>query len=188
MIPRASALVAGSLLTVVCLRVAARGDQDNVSSVRAHIIGTWELVSAEEHVSQELRSHYGEPDIERFTAAPDIGLTVEYGSDGQACQIVIERKQSLLHDTQAEKYMKPEAASKLIEEIASPAIRGREVDTILESMGCAEGRHQEYENAWISHYSDVCVPLKPERESRATVVFKRQACPINPYAQIHKED
>ena len=136
--------------------------------------------------SQELRSHYEEPDIERFTVGPDIGLTVEYGSDGQACQIVIERKQSLLHEKQAEKYMKPEVASKLIEEIAPPAIRGLEVNNLLESMGCAEGRHQEYENVWISHYSDVCVPLKPERESRATVVFKRQACPISPYGQIHK--
>jgi hypothetical protein len=150
------------------------------------LIGTASLSLAQR--SQELRSHYGEPDIERFTAAPDIGLTVEYGSDGLACQIVIERKQSLLHDKQAEKYMKPEAASKLIEEIVPPAIRGHEVNTFLESMGCAQGRHQEYENVWITHYSDVCVPLKPERESRATVVFKRQACPISPYAQIHKQD
>ena len=149
------------------------------------LIGTASLSLAQR--SQELRSHYGEPDIERFNAAPDIGLTVEYGSVGLACQIVIERKQSLLHDKQTEmKYMKPEAASKLIEEIAPPDIRGHEVNTVLESMGCAEARHQEYENVWIAHYSDVCVPLKPERESRATVVFKRQDCPISPYAQTHK--
>jgi len=148
------------------------------------LIGTASLSLAPR--SQELRSHYGEPDIERFTAAPDIGLTVEYGSDGLACQIVVERKQSLLHDKQAEKYMRPEVASRLIDEIVPPASRGHEVNSFLESMGCAEGRGQEYENVWIAHYSDVCVPLKPERESRATVVFKRQACPISPYAQIHK--
>ena len=135
--------------------------------------------------SQDLRSRYGEPDIERFTPTPDIGLTVEYGSDGLACQIVIERKQSLLHDKQAEKYMKPEVASDLIDEIAPPSSRGKEVNSLLESMGCAEGRVREYENVWIAHYSDVCVPLKPERESSATVVFKRQACPISPYAKIH---
>jgi len=148
------------------------------------LVGTASLSPAQR--SQEFRSRYGEPDIERFTAAPDIALTVEYGSDGLACQIVIERKQSLLHDKQAEKYMKPEVASDLIDELAPPSSRGREVNSFLESMGCAEGRGQEYENVWIAHYSDVCVPLKPERESRATVVFKRQACPISPYAQIHK--
>jgi|SRR5207249_9901090 len=35
--------------------------------------------------SQEFHSKYGEPDIERFTARPGIGLTVEFGPDGLAC-------------------------------------------------------------------------------------------------------
>ena len=132
--------------------------------------------------SQGLRSRYGEPDIERFTPAPDIGLMVEYGSDGLACQIVIERKQSLLHVPQTEKYMKPEIVSELIDKIVPSPSRGKEIGSFLESMGCVEGRGQEHENVWISHYSDVCMPLKPERESRAAIVFKRQACPTSPYA------
>jgi hypothetical protein len=135
--------------------------------------------------SEEMRVRYGEPDIERFTAAGDIGLTVQYGSDGVACQAVIERKQPLLHGEQSLTYMSPEAVGELVDEIASPSSRGREVNSLLESMGCAEGRVQEYENVWIGHFSDVCVPLKPERESRATLVFKRKACPVNPYAQMH---
>ena len=44
--------------------------------------------------SQGLRSRYGEPDIERFPPAPDVGLTVEYGSDSLACQLVIEEVQT----------------------------------------------------------------------------------------------
>jgi hypothetical protein len=135
--------------------------------------------------SQQLRTRYGKPDIERYTPAPDIGLTVQYGSDGLACQMVIERKQSLLHDKQVEKYMSPEATRDIVDEIVPPASRGNGVNSILESMGCAEGRVQEYENVWIGHYFDVCLPLKPERESRATVVFKRQICPVSPYAPIH---
>jgi len=135
--------------------------------------------------SQTLRDRYGEPDIERFTAARDIGLTVEYGSDGLACQIVIERKQPLLHSEQARTYMAPEAVSEIIDGIAPPASRGRSINSLLESMGCAEGRVEEYENVWIGHFSNMCVPLKPERESSATVVFKRQVCPVSPYAQWH---
>ena len=95
--------------------------------------------------SRELRSRYGEPDIERFTAAREIGLTVEYGSDGLACEIVIERKQPLLHNKQAQKYMSPETVSELIDEIVPPGSRGHEVNTLLESMGCAEKRVEEYE-------------------------------------------
>jgi hypothetical protein len=135
--------------------------------------------------SQDLRVRYGEPDIEQFTVAADIGLTVEYGADGLACQMIIEKKRPLLHREETLTYMAPEIASQLVDEVVPPASRGREVNSLLESMGCAEGRAIEYENVWIAHASDVCVPLKPERESRATVVFKRPACPVSPYAQFH---
>ena len=135
--------------------------------------------------SKTLRGRYGEPDIERFTAAGDIGLTVEYGSDGLACQIVIERKQPLLHSEQVRNYMPPESVSEIIDELVPPASRGRSIDSILESMGCADGRIEEYENVWIARHSDMCVPLKRERESNATVVFKRQSCPVSPYTQMH---
>ena len=135
--------------------------------------------------SPTLRGRYGEPDIERFTVAGDIGLTVEYGSDGLACQIVIERKQPLLHSEQVRNYMAPESVSEIIDELVPPASRGRSIDSILESMGCAEGRIEEYESVWVARHSDMCVPLKRERESNATVVFKRQSCPVSPYTQMH---
>jgi len=135
--------------------------------------------------SQKLRVRYGEPDIERFTVSGDVGLTVEYGSDDLACQMVIERKRPLLHSEQTLAYMSPEAVGDLVDEIVPPTSRGREVNTLLESMGCAEVRAVEYENVWIAHASDMCVPLKPERESRATMVFKRPACPVSPYTQFH---
>jgi hypothetical protein len=135
--------------------------------------------------SQTLRGCYGEPDIERFTAAGDIGLTVEYGSDGLACQIVLERKQPLLHSEQVRNYMAPESVSEILDELVPPASRGRSIGSMLESMGCAEGRIEEYENVWIARHSDICVPLKRERESNATVVFKRLSCPVSPYAQMH---
>src|SRR6266480_837535 len=115
------------------------------------LVGTASLSPAQR--SQELRSRYGEPDIERFTAAGDIGLTVEYGTDGLACQIVIERKQPLRHTEQPRKYMSPEAVGELVDLIVPLANRGHEINTILESMGCAEQRTVEYENVWISHAS-----------------------------------
>jgi len=135
--------------------------------------------------SRDLRSRFGEPDVERYTAKNDIGLTVEYGSDGLACQIVMERKQPLLHSDQGQQYMSPEVVSALIDEIVPPDSRGPQTTTLLESMGCAEGRIDEYENVWIGRYSHNCIPLKLEREIRATVVFKRHVCPVSRYAQLH---
>ena len=58
MIRPASALILGLVLTTVCFRVTARGDQDSVGSVRAQIIGTWELVSAEEHMTDGSKRPY----------------------------------------------------------------------------------------------------------------------------------
>jgi hypothetical protein len=98
---------------------------------------------------------------------------------------VIERKQPLLHSEQVGNYMAPEAVSEIIDELVPPASRGRSINSMIESMGCAEGRIVEYENVWIARHSDICVPLKRERESTATVVFKRQLCPVSPYAQMH---
>lgn len=137
--------------------------------------------------SRDLRSRFGEPDVERYTAANDIGLTVEYGSDGLACQILIERKQPLLHSmkAQAQQYMLPEVVSALIDQIVPSVSRGRHITTMLESMGCAEGHVDEYENVWIGRYSDKCGPLKPERDSTATIAFKRPVCPVSRYAGLH---
>jgi hypothetical protein len=81
--------------------------------------------------------------------------------------------------------MEPEAVNEIIDELVPPASRGRSINSILESMGCAEGHIEEYENVWIARHSDVCVPLKRERESTTTVVFKRQSCPLSPYARMH---
>ena len=136
--------------------------------------------------SSDLRSRFGEPDIERYTATNDIGLTVEYGSDGLACQIVIERKHPLLPSNEAQQYMPPEAVSALIDEIVPRASRGLHLETRSENMGCVEGRVDGYENVWIGRYTNACVPLKPERESMATVAFKRHVCPVSRYAQLHK--
>jgi hypothetical protein len=81
--------------------------------------------------------------------------------------------------------MEPEAVTEIIDELVPPASRGPCINSILESMGCAEGPIEEYENVWIARHSDVCVPLKRERESTATVVFKRQSRPLSPYARMH---
>jgi hypothetical protein len=135
--------------------------------------------------SRDLRSRFGEPDIERYTATNDIGLTVQYGSEGLVCQILIERKRPLLSSSKAPEYMPPETVSALLDDVVPPESRGRHLNSLSESMGCSVGRADEYENVWIARYTNLCVPLKPERESSATVAFKRPVCPLSPYAQLH---
>lgn|SRR5271165_4537948 len=141
------------------------------------------LVAAQ--TSQTMRDHYGTPDIERFTVRGDIGVTVLYGSDREVCQMVVERKQPLLHNQESLTYMDPQAVTEIIDELVPPTSRGRSIGSMLESMGCAEERIEEYENVWVSRNLNVCIPLKRESESTTAVVFKRQTCPVSPYAKIH---
>ncbi len=135
--------------------------------------------------SRELHSRYGEPDIERFVVRPGVRLTVEYGSDGQACQMMIEGQKMLIEKEQPPKGMSPDMVSGILDEVAPLSIRGKEVGNAMESMGCSEVRIEEYENVWISRSTDYCLPLKSERERSARIIFKRQACPPNPFSLIH---
>jgi len=65
--------------------------------------------------SQTLRDRYGEPDIERFTAAHDIGLTVEYGSDHLACHALIEPPQPLTYTEEHVPLMSSVGVSEILE-------------------------------------------------------------------------
>ena len=135
--------------------------------------------------SKELHSRHGEPDIERFVVRPGVGLTVEYGSDGQACQMVIEGQKMLIEKEKPPKRMSPDMVSGILDEVVPLSVRGNEVGHAVESIGCSEVNIEEYENVWISRATDNCLPLKPEREWIARVSFKRQACPANPFRLIH---
>ena len=126
--------------------------------------------------SQDLRSRYGSPDVERFIARPDITATVEYGNNGSMCQVVIEALKPLVRRDQTLRHIRSDAVSAIIEEIVPRNSRGRELNTLKEYMGCAHGETTEYENVVISRSWDQCT-LSPERESMATVTRKRGGCP-----------
>lgn len=125
--------------------------------------------------SQELRNRYGEPDVERFAVQPGISLAVEYGSDHLVCQALIEPPQTLIHGEEAVPLMSSEAVTEILEDIAPTDERGKVVQTIT-TNGCNEFQILEYENVSITRSTHNCLPLKPEREMRATAVFKRDTC------------
>jgi hypothetical protein len=127
--------------------------------------------------SRELHSRYGQPDVERFAVRPGITAMVQYGTDASTCQVVIEAQHPLVRREQTIKYLRPETVSGIVDEIVPPSTWGHKLNTLTENMGCAHGETVEYENVVISRDTDQCVPLKAERESIATVTFKRSNCP-----------
>lgn len=127
--------------------------------------------------SQELRNRYGEPDLERFIARPEIGLTIQYGSDHLACQVLIEPPQPLIYTEAKVPLMSSEAVTEILEETAPAQMRGKESGKAITMSGCNEFQIVEYENVVITRSTHNCLPLKPEREMRATIAFKRDICP-----------
>lgn len=127
---------------------------------------------------QDLRNRYGEPQVERFSARPGIALTVEYGSDRLACQLLIEPPEHILssHEQEA-RFMASETVSDILDEAVPPTTRGKKTGEFHMVSGCNGIDSTEYENVWITRSTHNCLPLKPEREVRATVIFKRATCP-----------
>src|ERR1700722_8047583 len=74
--------------------------------------------------SDEFHNRWGEPTLERFQARPGISVTVEYGSDHLACQIVIEPPQPLIHQEVQTELMSSDGVSEILEDVAPDAMRG----------------------------------------------------------------
>ena len=125
--------------------------------------------------SHELRNRYGEPDVERFAVQPGISLAVEYGSDHLICQALIEPPRTLIHGEEPVPLMSSEAVTEILEDIIPTEERGKIVQAST-TNGCNEFQVLEYKSVSITRSTHNCLPLKPEREVRATAVFKREAC------------
>jgi hypothetical protein len=126
--------------------------------------------------SQEFRSKYGEPDIERFAARRGIALTVEFGLDRLACQALLEPPQPLLHRQEKASFMSSDAVTEVLEEIAPASMRGNETGRSMTMSGCNKIEIAEYANVSIMRSTHNCVPSSPDRDMQATVTFKRDAC------------
>jgi len=125
---------------------------------------------------QDLHNRYGKPDVERFTARPGISLTVEYGSDHLACNMLIQPPEPLLSRQEEQTFMRSETVTDILEEVVPVATRGQEKYQFHMVSGCNNIDGTEYENMSITRSTHNCLPLEPERETSATVIFRRDIC------------
>jgi hypothetical protein len=127
--------------------------------------------------SQELRSRYGEPGLERYAVRQGISLTVQYGSDHLVCQALIAPPQMLIRQEEQTTLMFSESVSEVLEEVAPVAMRGKQLNEGSFQSGCNVGRFTEYENVWIMRATHECDPASQDRDASTTIDFKRDVCP-----------
>ena len=125
---------------------------------------------------QEIRRKYGSPDLEHFMARPTIGLSVEYGSDREACRVLIEPPRQLFHPEESLPLMSSDTVTEILEEIAPVKMRGMSISSSIESMGCAESRRTQYQGLEIDRVRNDCLSPTPEHEVRATIEYRRNIC------------
>jgi hypothetical protein len=96
------------------------------------------LAASVPETSSDFHARYGTPDVERFVVTPHLSLTVEYGSDGQACRMRVEDLhrygQFLFTDPSKGSAGKP---------VLNPAISMDEVAVVLDEVVPPESRGKE---------------------------------------------
>jgi|HubBroStandDraft_5_1064220.scaffolds.fasta_scaffold62295_3 hypothetical protein len=136
--------------------------------------------------SNHFHSQYGQSDLERFQVRPGISLTVQYGSDHQACQIVIGPHQPLTHQEGQSQFISSESVSEILEEASPVAVRGKQIGDGIFQSSCAIDTMTEYENVTVSRVTSGCRAGSPDRDSGMQIIFKREICPKvqNPFGEV----
>ena len=127
--------------------------------------------------SQDLQKKYGAPVSGYFAVIPGVNLGVKYGSDHLVCQAVIEPPASLANKNRQAVLMSSAVVAEVIETVAPVAMRGKQINSITTRSGCNTSRQIDYENVTIARMTHECVPVSPDEEITAFLMFKRNACP-----------
>lgn len=125
----------------------------------------------------EYRARYGKSDMERFMVRPDIGLTVEYSSDGTACQLTSAVAEPLASNTGPRVLNMTETVATEIEnELAPPVSRGAKLPRSGGfQTGVAYTVGEEYASVNISRAAFVC--NQPEKcIVSSTIQLKKKQC------------
>jgi hypothetical protein len=124
----------------------------------------------------DLRTRYGDPDVERFIVRPGITLMVGYGTDQCACQMTLEPTRSIIPHDEPAKYVRPEVVTDILDEVLPEAERGSLLLRTVTKSGCNEFEIADYQNVTISRFRHKCDLPNPEIEGAATLTRKNPAC------------
>jgi hypothetical protein len=139
--------------------------------------------------SEDLRQMYGAstnvvprrdgtPNSESFLLSPNIKLTVQYGSDKQACVMTLEPGAPQQPEEHSEHLMSSTRISEILEQVAPTDKRGekpRDGSSRIDCAGSVGIWFDNYVNVYIRH--DIRCGEDPNSEERVRVNFKREVCP-----------
>ena len=129
--------------------------------------------------AQEFHKLYGEPIMERYAVRSGISLTVEYGSDRKACQLLLAPEQLLVEVKNSGDLMPSKGVSALLEELLPLTTRGAKINSATVQVGGNALLKTDYPYVSIRRFcaSQSCVSSSENQDVRTLVVFNRSSCP-----------
>ena len=122
----------------------------------------------------ELRSKYGTPS-EAYEVRPNVLMTVVFGADGQACEMVIEARHTSKAGVNGNSLIPLPIAEEVLNEVAPIEQRGKGGRAITFSGGCSSITSYEYENVTI-YRSEQCLQGGGKAVLAITVKWKHRQC------------
>jgi hypothetical protein len=108
-----------------------------------------------------------------------ITVTVQYGPDRAACEILIAPRRLLVEVESPDSPMSSPGVSRVLQELLPPATRGRQVDSNSVQVEGNTLLETDYEKLFIRRIcsSQSCISSTENQDLRTLVVFKRDVCP-----------
>jgi hypothetical protein len=128
--------------------------------------------------SQDLHAKYGPTDVERFRVRPDLDATVQYGSDGCLCQVLLAAPVAVTEAQNLTTYVSSDEMQDVTDELAPPQIRGSLINMGSFQASCGVGSMSDYENVLIDRGFTACPTIPGQSDSQTRILFKRNECSV----------
>ena len=122
----------------------------------------------------DLRSKYGPPS-EAYEVRPNVLMTVVFGVDGQACEMVIEARHTSKAGINGNDLIPLPIAEEILNEVAPVERRVKGGRAITFSGGCSSMTSYEYENVSI-YRAEQCLQGGGKAVLAITVKWKHRQC------------
>jgi hypothetical protein len=122
--------------------------------------------------ANEMRQKYGSPDDKgHYLVRPEIGMSVSFAKDGQACKVLIKSLPHMGREESFSEGLGSDMVSQIIDEIVPISVRGR------------HGRAISFGRVTVTDYENVKIRRtmvskwdSSNGEREAEIVWKKQVC------------
>jgi hypothetical protein len=118
--------------------------------------------------TMELTAQYGPPELESYQVADGVTLTVTYGRDRLACNLLLQPRPGTFTEI-------PSAlVDKLLDQLVSPRDRKGKAQRMFSQSGCATFSNERYENVSFGRVSNECA--QPDKVQSLHIQWTRPEC------------